>query len=153
MSSSEKKGETSKSDALPAGHQYHQHIVNPVPSESFIDWMGDQNDDDLFIASLTIAEINRWILEKPAGKHRDQLDAWFSGPEGPHVLFAGRILPFDENAALIVTRLMAHGKSQDRQRSALDTIIASIAEYNGCTGGADNETEFEGIKFINPLRL
>ena len=58
--------------------------------------MAEQNDDDLYISSLTIAEIRRGVLEKPAGRRRDQLEAWFGGPEGPQALFAGRVLPFDE---------------------------------------------------------
>lgn len=129
------------------------NIVKPVPSEPLIEWMGEQNDDDLFIASLTIAEVRRGVLEKPAGKRRDQLEAWFLGPEGPQALFAGHILSFDEHAALIWARLMAQGKSLGRPRSAFDTIIASIAEYNECTVVTDNETDFAGVKFINPLRL
>ena len=32
-------------------------------------------------------------LEKPAGKKRRELERWFSGPEGPQALFAGRLLP------------------------------------------------------------
>lgn len=55
-------------------------IANPAPSESLLTWMGEQNDEDLFIASLTLAEIRRGVLEKPAGKRRDQLEAWFAGP-------------------------------------------------------------------------
>jgi predicted nucleic acid-binding protein len=35
--------------------------------------MGKRRDGDLFIASLTIAEIRRGILEKPRGKKRDAL--------------------------------------------------------------------------------
>jgi hypothetical protein len=45
--------------------------------------MSRQSDRDLFIASLTDAEIRRGILEMPAGKKRNQLQKWFSGPEGP----------------------------------------------------------------------
>lgn len=52
------------------------------PSESLLAWMGTQKDDDLFIASLTVAEIRRGILEKPHSKKRDALDKWFSGPKG-----------------------------------------------------------------------
>jgi predicted nucleic acid-binding protein len=114
--------------------------------------MSEQNDDDLFIASLTVAEIRRGVLEKPAGKRRDQLEAWFSGPEGPQALFAGRVLPFDENAGLIWARLMADGKAQGRPRSALDTIIAAVAEAHGCTVVTDNEKDFPDIQVINPLR-
>ncbi|MDE0880373.1 MAG: type II toxin-antitoxin system VapC family toxin [Sphingomonas bacterium] len=127
-------------------------IAKPAPSESLLVWMSEQNDEDLFIASLTVAEIRRGVLEKPAGKRRDQLEAWFSGPEGPQALFADRILPFDENAGLIWARLMAEGKSQGRPRSALDTIIAAVAEAQGCTVVTDNEKDFAGVVVINPFR-
>lgn len=63
-------------------------------------WMADQSDDALFIAALTLAELRRGVLEKSAGKRRAQFDSWFSGPQGPQALFAGRILPFDERAGL-----------------------------------------------------
>ena len=114
--------------------------------------MGEQVDENLFVASLTVAEIRRGILEKPAGRKRDQLDAWFSGPEGPLALFAGRVLPFDERAGLIWARLMAEGTAKGRPRSALDTIIASIAVANDCIVVTDNEKDFAGIEIVNPLR-
>ena len=128
------------------------NVTKPVPSESLLAWMGDQVDEDLFIASLTIAEIRRGVLEKPAGRKRDQLEAWFAGPEGPSALFAGRVLPFDEKAGLVWARLMADGTAAGRPRSALDMIIAAVAESNGCTIVTDNEKHFAGIDTINPLR-
>lgn len=127
-------------------------IAKLSPSAALMTWMSEQNDDDLFIASLTVAEIRRGVLEKPAGKRRDQLEAWFSGPEGPQALFAGRVLPFDEAAALIWARLMAAGKAAGRPRSALDAIIASVAEANGCVVVTNNEKDFADVESINPLR-
>ncbi len=114
--------------------------------------MADQADADLFISSLTIAEIHRGILERPAGKKRRDLERWFSGPEGPQALFAGRVLPFDENAALAWARLMAEGASKGRPRSPLDMIIAAVAEANECVVVTGNERDFAGLKPINPLR-
>lgn len=128
------------------------NFTRPTPSQSLIVWMAEQSDDDLFIASLTLAEIRRGVLEKPPGKRRDQLDAWFSGPHGPQALFAGRILPFDDQAGLIWARLMADGKAKGRPRSSLDTIIAAIAETNGCIVVTDNERDFEDIPVVNPVR-
>lgn len=103
------------------------NIVKPKPSESLMAWLAEQLDEDLFISSLTVAEIKRGILEKPRGKKRDALDAWFAGPEGPQALFAGRVLPFDDKAGLIWARLMADGKSAGRPRSGLDMIVVLIA--------------------------
>jgi predicted nucleic acid-binding protein len=128
------------------------NLVKPEPSGPLLAWMAAQQDDNLFIASLTFAEIRRGILEKPAGKKRDELERWFSGPEGPQALFAGRILAFDDKAGMIWARLMAEGKLAGRPRSGLDMIIAAVAEANGCFVVTDNERDFDGLKIVNPVR-
>jgi toxin FitB len=128
------------------------NVTKPSPSAALIAWMEDREDEDLFISSLTVAEICRGILEKPAGKKRAQLEGWFSGPEGPQALFAGRLLAFDEKAALIWARLMADGTARGRPRSALDMIIAAVAEANDCVVVSDNEKDFAGVEMVNPMR-
>ena len=128
------------------------NVAKPNPSTALLAWMAEQTDDDLFISALTVGEIRRGLLEKSAGKKRALLEAWFVGPEGPQALFAGRVLAFDEKASLIWARLMADGTARGRPRSALDMIIAAIAEVNGCVVVTDNEKDFTGLKFVNPLR-
>jgi predicted nucleic acid-binding protein len=128
------------------------NATRPSPSAALLAWMSEQADEDLCIASLTVAELRHGVLEKPAGRRRDRLQAWFAGPEGPQALFAGRVLPFDEGAGLIWARLMAEGKAKGRPRSALDMIIASVAEANGCVVVTANERDFVGIAVINPMR-
>ncbi len=108
------------------------NVTKPAPSESGLAWMSERADTELFIASLTLAAIQRGILEKPVSKKRRDLEASFLGPEGPQVLFKDRIFLFNEDAGLIWARLMADGKASGRPRSALDTIIAAIGEANGC---------------------
>ncbi|MGA2349069.1 MAG: PIN domain-containing protein [Terracidiphilus sp.] len=128
------------------------NIIKPTPSESLLAWMAEQSDENLFIASLVVAEIWFGVLNAPTGKKRVQLEKWFRGPEGPPALFAGRVLPFDEKAGVIWARLMAEGEKSGRPRSALDMILAAVAEANGCILVTDNEKDFGGLKFINPLR-
>ncbi|MGE4220698.1 MAG: type II toxin-antitoxin system VapC family toxin [Alphaproteobacteria bacterium] len=128
------------------------NAVKPQPSATLLAWMAAQHDEDLFIASLTLAEIRRGILEKPPGRKRDALDNWFSGPEGPQALFAGRILPFDDRAGLIWAQLMAAGKTAGTPRSSLDMIIAAVAGANDCVVVTDNEKDFAGIEIVNPMR-
>jgi toxin FitB len=128
------------------------NVTKPAPSEPLVAWMAEQNDEDLFICSLTVAEIRRGLLEKPAGKKRRELERWFSGPEGPQALFAGRVLPFDENAGLVWARLMAEGTAAGKPRSPLDMIVAAIAEANDCMIVTGNEKDFAGLRIANPLR-
>ena len=128
------------------------NVTRAVPSESLLAWMAEQADETLYISALTVAEIRRGVLEKPPGRKRDQLEAWFAGPEGPSALFAGRVLPFDEKAGLVWARLMVDGRAQGRPRSALDTMIAAIAETNDCIVVTDNQRDFDGVETFNPLR-
>ena len=128
------------------------NVTKLDPSKALLAWMAEQADNDLFISALTIAEIQRGLLEKPRGKKRALLESWFTGPEGPQALFAGRVLPFDEKAGLIWARLMADGTAKGRPRSALDMIIAAIAEANDCVVVTDNEKDFAGLRLVNPLR-
>ena len=127
-------------------------VTKPEPSETLVEWMTAQADENLFIASLTVAEIRRGILQTPAEAKRSALERWFAGPEGPQALFAARVLPFDEVAALVWARLMAEGTGVGRPRSALDMIIAAVAEANDCVVATNNERDFAGVTIVNPLR-
>jgi predicted nucleic acid-binding protein len=73
-------------------------------------------------------------------------------PDGPPLLFAGRILPFDEKAGLIWADLMVAGRAAGRRRNALDMMIAATAQATQCVVAADNEKDFAGLKVLNPLR-
>jgi toxin FitB len=126
--------------------------TRPRPSAVLLDWLSKQADEDLYISTLTLAEIRRGILEKPAGRKRRALEQWFTGPDGPQALFAGRILPFDERAALVWARLMAEGTAKGRPRSAFDMVIAAVAEVYGCVVVTANEKDFQGLpRIVNPM--
>jgi len=126
--------------------------TKPLPSPSLLSWTAQQNVEDTFIASVTVAEIWRGVRERPTGKRRTELEHWFFGPTGPLSAFSGRILPFDEKSALIWGRLMAEGTAAGRPRSAFDMLLAAIAEANDCILVTGNEKHFAGLKFINPMR-
>jgi predicted nucleic acid-binding protein len=128
------------------------NVTKPNPSQSLTIWMAGQRDGDLFISSLTVAEVRRGILEMPPGKKRTELERWFSGPGGPRALFAGRVLPFDEGAGMVWARLMSEGTAAGRPRSALDMIVAAVAEANDCIIVTDNEKDFAGLTIVNPMR-
>jgi predicted nucleic acid-binding protein len=127
--------------------------VKPRLSPALLAWLGGQPDAGLHICTLTVAEIRRGILEMEAGRRRRELDAWFAGPEGPQALFAGRVLPFDERAALEWARIMAEGTAAGRPCSALDMVVAATAAVHGLTVATANEKHFRdtGVPWFNPL--
>ena len=51
------------------------NVTKQAPSEVLLAWMAEQADQDLYISSLTIAEIRRGVLEKPEGRRRRELEA------------------------------------------------------------------------------
>jgi predicted nucleic acid-binding protein len=128
------------------------NATKPTPSAHLLSWLAEQNDSDLFISAMSLAEVWRGILQLPAGKKRTSLETWFAGPDGPPQLFYGRVLALDEAAALIWARLMADGKAQGLALSPMDMLIAAVAEANGCIVATDNEADFATVPFINPLR-
>ena len=125
--------------------------IKPRPSDSLIAWLEDQVDVSLFTCTLNLAEIWSGVLELPVGKKRREMETWFTGPRGPQAFFRGRLLAFDESAALVWGRLMSEGVKAGRPRSPVDMIVAAIAESNDCTLVTDNEKHFAGLKFINPM--
>lgn len=126
--------------------------VKKQPSENLSEWLAGQKDDDLFVSSMTIGEIQSGILVLPLGKHRHTLEEWFEGSQGPQALFAGRILPFDDKAGLVWARLMAEGKTLGRERSAVDMIIAAVSEVHGCIVVTNDKKDFWGLKVFNPMQ-
>jgi predicted nucleic acid-binding protein len=126
--------------------------AKPAPSGSLLEWMALQADEDLFIASMTVAEIWRGVLRLPIGRRRRDLENWFAGSDGPRSIFTGRILAFDETAAMIWARLMTEGGAIGRPRSSSDMVIAAVAEANDCVVVTDNERDFDGLRFLNPMR-
>lgn len=126
--------------------------AKPAPSQPLAVWLAEQTDEDLFISSFSVGEIWRGVQQLAPGRKRTELERWFNGPTGPQVAFAGRVLPFDEQAALVWGRLMAEGTNAGRPRSPLDMILAATAEANDCILVTDNEKHFAGLLFLNPMR-
>ncbi len=128
--------------------------LKPRPSAAIAEWVLGQDDDDLFIATLTVAEIWRGVLSMPVGRRRHELQTWFAGPQGPQALFRHRVLAFDERAAIEWGRIIAEGRNSGRPRSPLDMVIAATAAANDCVVVTANERHFEGaVEFVNPLRV
>jgi len=122
----------------------------PSPSATVLTWWSRQQPGALFITSVSVAEILYGIELLPHGKRRVALLA------GAELMFgkvlAGRILPFDEDAARAFPGIAASRRAQGRPIADLDTQIAAIAHSRGGLLATRNTADFEGcgVRLVNP---
>ena len=96
------------------------------PSAAIVQWLARRPNRDLFICSIVLGEVWTGILELPEGARKLGFIRWFGGRKGPAILFAGRILPFDDAAALVWAEFLADGRRTGHSRSAVDMQIALV---------------------------
>jgi predicted nucleic acid-binding protein len=104
-------------------------LMKPEPSRNVFRWVARQAPLDLFTTTITQAEALYGIALLPKGKRRNLLQAAAESMFAED--FAGRILPFDEDAARVFPEIVAARRSMGRPIDVLDAEIAAIARSRG----------------------
>ena len=125
-------------------------ILRPNPETSVVTWMTRQAPSQLFTTAVTEAELRYGVARLDPGKRRDALMTAITGMFA--VEFAGRVLPFDRDAAIIYGQLVSDRERHGRPFSQLDAQIAAIARSRDSDIATRNIRDFEGCgaNLINP---
>ncbi|BDI05035.1 type II toxin-antitoxin system VapC family toxin [Sphaerotilus microaerophilus] len=109
-------------------------------------WAAGVAAAQMFLSAITILEIEQGILLKALRdpNQAEHLRTWF---EAVRQLFAGRVLPFGEGAALVCAALHV-----PNPRSERDAMIAATASEHGFTLVTRNVADFigSGVPLLNP---
>lgn len=114
------------------------------------DWLDSQADTDLFLTSITIAELVYGAELLPDGRRkqtfRERIDAIVDDYEG-------RRLGFGDDAAYLYGMISARRKSQGHSMETKDAMIAAICLSQGAALATRNVKDFEGLDLhlINPF--
>jgi toxin FitB len=125
-------------------------LMRSAPEARVTNWVAAQSAANLFITTITQAEILHGVLLLPRGRRRDAIesaaDAMFEED------FAGRILPFSSHAAHACADIEVARHQSGRPISRFDAQIAAIAKSTGAGVATRNVPDFEGcgIKVIDP---
>jgi predicted nucleic acid-binding protein len=125
-------------------------LMRAKPDPAVVVWIDAQPTQDLLICSITVAEILYGIARMPEGKRRQALQdvaiAMFEED------FAGRILPFDADAAVHYAELAAESEARGKIADMADGQIAAIARLHGLAVATRNTRHFEsfGVSLVNP---
>ena len=125
-------------------------ILRPVPESRVLDWITAQPRSALFTTTVVEGEILYGIRLLPDGARRDALMQAVAAIFGED--FAGRVLPFDRDAAVAYAEIAASRRLAGRPISQFDAMIAAVARSRGASLATRNTKDFadSGIGLINP---
>lgn len=125
-------------------------LMRVSPDHNVHAWINGQDAGQLYLSTITMAEIWFGVQVLPEGNRRDSIILRFQ--QFVSLGFTQRVAVFDESAAVAYGEVMARRRSIGRPMSVLDGQIAAIARSNGARVATRNITDFErcGIELINP---
>ncbi|MBB3979859.1 hypothetical protein GGQ64_005106 [Rhizobium azooxidifex] len=128
-------------------------LLLPAPEPSVVDWLAEQPSVAIFTTAVTEAEILYGLRLLPDGRRRRELEAAVLPIFAQDL--AGRVLPFDRDAADIYASIATDRRRIGRPISQFDAQIAAIALSRGAVLATRNVTDFEdvGLSIINPWEI
>jgi toxin FitB len=126
-------------------------FMRPRPSASVVSWLDEQPAGEVYTSAISRAEIELGLMLMSPGKRQEALSqaaqAMFDED------FAGRCLPFDEDAARYYARIVSARTRAGRPISVEDAQTAAIALAHRMPLATRNTTDFElidGLEVVNP---
>lgn len=125
-------------------------LMRAQPDAGVLAWLDRQASHALSLTAVTVAELQYGIERLPEGRRKAALhDAARAMLEQD---FAGRVLAFDEAAALQYGPLVAAREAMGRPISVADAQIAAICRRHGAPLATRNgrDVEATGLEVIDP---
>jgi predicted nucleic acid-binding protein len=112
-----------------------------------LNWWASVRSSDIYLSVLSLGEIRFGILslQKRDAKQARFLEAWL---QGLGRIFAGRLLPIDENSAMIWAEIRKH-----RTVPMIDGLMAATAISGNLVFVTRNTRDIQdvGVQYFNPF--
>jgi predicted nucleic acid-binding protein len=127
-------------------------LLTPSPNTLVIEWLSAQPPMSVFTTAVTEAEILYGLRLLPEGRRRHDLEEAIAPIFGEDL--AGRVLPFDRDAADLYATIATDRRRAGRPISQFDAQIAAIALSRGASVATRNVPDFAGIGLVivNPWK-
>lgn len=125
-------------------------LMITAPDPRVITWLDRCPPESVWLTAVTVFEVQLGLELLAPGRKRKRLEEAFELALRED--FQGRVLSFDEPAALAAARLAARRRNEGRPVDMRDTQIAGIATARRAALATRNTRHFEdlAIEVINP---
>lgn len=125
-------------------------LTRPIPEPSVLTWLEAQLESTLFLSAVTVGELAKGISVLEDSKKKERLLHWLK-TEVTH-RFHERILPFDEQAAILWGEWNGESQQSGRSLPILDSQIAAVAARFECVLVTRNTKDIDRlpVKIFNP---
>lgn len=125
-------------------------VMQEKSDRMIVAWLDRQAWESIWITAITVFEIRLGLSLLTKGKRRVKLEEAFH--QTLENLLEGRILPFDEDAALAAGELAAERRRRGIAVDMRDTQIAGIVTVKRSTIATRNTKDFKelAVPVINP---
>lgn len=125
-------------------------LTRYVPDPGVLSWLDELPVGELATTAVTAAELRYGAAGLPSGHRKRELTVAISGLLNED--FYGKVLPFDERAAIRYADIVASRERTGRPIDVADAQIAAICRDLGATLATRNIADFEetGIPLIDP---
>ena len=123
-------------------------LLRPAPEPRVEAWLAAQDGGDVYLTTVTEAELRYGVAILPDGRRRRMLNAALDAILAED--FEG--LPFGSEAAAAYAAIAAARRAAGRPISQFDCQIAAICRANGAAVATRNTTDFQGcgVQVIDP---
>ena len=119
-------------------------------NQEIVDWVNNLDQHSVYLSVITVGEIRKGIEKLIDSQRAALLTAWLK--DDLLLRFDNHILSLGVEEMLEWGRMVGQSERRGRPLSTMDSLIAALAIYYGCTLVTRNENDFTGlgIRIINP---
>jgi toxin FitB len=129
-------------------------FVKKAPNPQVSQWFNQQSITQLFLSSITIAEMKKGIykIQDSQPERYQKLKIWLRSIE---IEFGSRILPINDDVLDVWAKFSANAELKGKKLAVMDSLIAATAHHHQLTLVTRNVDDFKmtSVKIINPYSV
>lgn len=124
-------------------------LVKKSPRARVLNWIGGQEESELFLSVLTVGELEKGVAKLTASARRTKLVSWVRRDLTGR--FGGRLLPIDLRVAARWGSIVGESERRGRPLPVIDSLLAATALVHELQVVTRNVRDFErcGVACVN----